>query len=342
MSEASDLFFSWASYATNLLNDSQQPLSFSDWLVAESATLGLREIIDSLLLDQSDVRLSYQSVSSPPDLSSSEEPMLPLPHSELYGQVLFEIKPDEVQQHYFSGLPSDVLPTLQWAYKLAIYDSSGGYTYHYLPYVFYTNYSVPVLIFFEFQFLVETQTSPVPEDNYSFNSPFLNPDGSFFGHCGFINLTVISLKTDDCDCCGCCSEGGGMADCADLVNAVLAIKEQQEFLNTKYETILDQVTSIATSNAQIAELLNLRLVHRDFTTQAFRDLQAGIGLAADTISQRAGLIAHSIAGFQVPSSNVPDTPLTDLGLNQDTPPSGSGGGSGSGSGGGGGGGGGEN
>lgn len=322
MSEASDLFFEWSNYATNLLNESQQPLSFPDWLVDQTVELTVQQIIESLLSDQSDTRLSFASSTVPPDLFSESEPILPLPHLETSDVGYFSITPTNISTFFLSVLPFQPIPVSSYSYRLAIYDSFQNYTYYYLPYIYYISADIPTLYYLSFQSLNESNVSSYEPDNYSVNYPTLLADGSYEGDCGFINLTIISVA-QDCDCCGCCAESGDtMANCQDLVNAVLAIKEQQEFLNTKYETILDQVTNIATSNAQIAELLNLRLVHRDFTVQAVRDLQAGLGLAASTISQRTGLIAHSIGGFAIPSSNIPDPPVTDSALNQDTPPSG--------------------
>lgn len=332
MSQASDLFFSWISYADDILSQNGSPLSFPAWLAQESSELSQEQIIDNLLLDRSDSRLSYSSTSVPPDLFSESEPILPLPYTESTQQGSYSYTPQDTFLFYLSGLSSALFPVPFYAYcQIVLEDSNNNSFPQYLPFIYYQNSSTPFLAILEFTSITEENISSIPGDSYSYTTPILQSDNSYYGFCASINCTVISVASEF-DLCGCVEGGLSMADCQDLINAVLAIKEQQEFLNTKYETILDQVTNIATSNAQIAELLNLRLVHRDFTVQAVRDLQAGIGLAADTISQRAGLIAHSIAGFSVPSSNVPDAPLTDAGLNQDTPPSGSSGGGGGGGG----------
>ena len=174
----------------------------------------------------------------------------------------------------------------------------------------------------EFTSIKEENISSYPPDNYSVVTPELLSDNSYYGFCASINCTVISVASQF-DLCGCVEGGLSMADCQDLIKILTSIKDELVSLNTKYDTVTDQLTNLATSNSQQAELLNLRLPHRDFFVQAVRDIQAGIGLGASSISQRVGLVAHSIGGFPVPSSNVPDPPLTDSALNQDTPPSGS-------------------
>lgn len=323
MSQASDLFFSWISYADDILSQNGSPLSFPAWLAQESSELSQEQIIDNLLLDRSDSRLSYASTSVPPDLFSESEPILPLPYTETYEQGSYSYLPQDTFFFYLSGLSSSLFPVAFYAYcQIVLSDSNNNSFPQYLPFIYYQNSPTPFLASLEFTSITEQNISSIPADSYSYTTPVLQSDGSYYGFCASINLTIISVASQF-DLCGCVEGGLSVADCQDLINILTSIKDELVSLNTKYETVTDQLTNIATSNSQQAELLNLRLPHRDFSSNAMRDLQQGIGLAASTISQRIGLVAHSIGGFAVPSSNVPDPPLTDLGLNQDTPPSGS-------------------
>jgi hypothetical protein len=323
MSQSSDLFFSWIAYADDILANSGQPLSFPDWLASESSELNQQQIIDNLLLDRSDSRLSYSSFVVPPDLFSEFEPALPLPYTESSQDGSYSYLPQDTFLFYLSGLSSSLFPVASYSYaRVVLYDSNNNSIPQYLPFIYYQNSPTPFLASLEFTSITEQNISSIPDDNYSYTTPVLLSDNSYYGFCASINLTVISVASEF-DICGCVEGGLSVADCQDLINILTSIKDELVSLNTKYETVTDQLTNIATSNSQQAELLNLRLPHRDFSANSMRDLQQGIGLAASTISQRIGLVAHSIGGFAVPSSNVPDPPLTDLGLNQDTPPSGS-------------------
>lgn len=323
MSQSSDLFFSWIAYADDILSQNGSPLSFPAWLAQESSELSQEQIIDNLLLDRSDSRLSYSSTSVPPDLFSEFEPILPLPYIQSSQDGSYSYIGQDSFLFYLSGLSSSLFPVPFYAYcRITLFDSNNNSIPYYLPFIYFQNSSTPFLAILEFTSIKEENISSYPPDNYSVVTPELLPDNSYYGFCASITCTVISVASHF-DLCGCVEGGLSVSECQELIAAVLSIKDELVSLNTKYETITDQLTNLATSNSQLAELLNLRLPHRDFTANSMRDLQTGIALAADTISQRVGLVSHSILGVAIPNSGVPGAPITDLGLNQDTPPSGS-------------------
>lgn len=109
-----------------------------------------------------------------------------------------------------------------------------------------------------------------------------------------------------------------MANCQDLIDKLEEIRLQQQTHNEREVEFFDFVQERLPALDIIGEQLNQRLVHRDFIAQGFRDIQAGIANSCDAIAARVAQVTQALTGTVATANTVPENPLTDLGLNQDT------------------------
>jgi len=324
MSEACDLFYS---YSVHVLEhkDSSDWLAFPDFLAASGSSFSsVQNFIDSLFASDRDSRFLYSSFSYSP-LSLSDPVNISLPFEQYaqlgfpYGDVLeLRLSPSSSPPSvFYQGGAFDYYSMLFPELRL---DFGTGFLipsltdYRFPAYVSFSKHSIKALHVNRYNLPSGDIDLDFDFDVYGFSPPPYFVEGDF-------NYIYLLLPASGCDCCGCC-EDSVMADCQTLVDKLNEILVEFQSFNEKYDTITDQLTESTTALANIGVLLNLRLVHRDFSAQSMVDLSKSIGFGADTISQRLAALSLALTGVAPPASGVPDTPETSLSLNADTPPSG--------------------
>lgn len=123
-------------------------------------------------------------------------------------------------------------------------------------------------------------------------------------------------------------KGATLANCADLIAKLEEWRQDWLAHKDRTEEFYDFVQERLPDLTVIGEQLNQRLVHRDFLSQAFVDVQKNIALAGDVVAARVGQVVEALTGETPPNNSTPDGPTTDLGLNADTSGSGGEGGEG--------------